>query len=224
MRKRGMAHQKEKSELRGDPFSPGNSILRGPDKEATGKREASPLPVPEVNPGVKSGVHKAPKLDGSSTLTEELHVVDESDGSRWIIQDKTVIDQLRRYKSASDEKSKDEIVKFLQSYVASLSKKSNISQASTNSSNECSSHRSPTSNAACLSRITEKIQHLKLDGSPQVFMSSTKIQTSQSDKQLQDPKNGGTKSDLDGNRMDMDKNSSPQPSMPSSVRLPRDGK
>ena len=55
-------------------------------------------------------------------------------------------------------------------------------------------------------------------------MSSTKIQTSQSDKQLQDPKNGGAKGGLDGNRMDVDKNSSPQPSMPSSVRLPRDGK
>ncbi|XP_010911596.2 uncharacterized protein [Elaeis guineensis] len=218
-----MAHRKEKPNLRGDPVSPGNRILRGPDEETTVKRPATPLPVPEVKPGVKSGAHKAPKLDGSSTETEELHIVDESDGRRWIIQDKTVIDLLRSYKSASDEKTKDDIVKRLQSYVASLSKKSNACQASKNSSDKGSSHQSPMSNAASLSKIIEKILNLKVDECPQVFMSSTKIQASQSDKQLQLSKNAGTKGDLDGNRMDVDKNSSPQRSMPRSVHLPRDG-
>ncbi|XP_010911597.2 uncharacterized protein [Elaeis guineensis] len=211
-----MAHRKEKPNLRGDPVSPGNRILRGPDEETTVKRPATPLPVPEVKPGVKSGAHKAPKLDGSSTETEELHIVDESDGRRWIIQDKTVIDLLRSYKSASDEKTKDDIVKRLQSYVASLSKKSNACQASKNSSDKGSSHQSPMSNAASLSKIIEKILNLKVDECPQ-------IQASQSDKQLQLSKNAGTKGDLDGNRMDVDKNSSPQRSMPRSVHLPRDG-
>ncbi|XP_008786786.1 uncharacterized protein LOC103705005 [Phoenix dactylifera] len=207
--------------------SAGGKILRESAKETPSKREASHSHVPEVEPVA----HKVPKLGaesihkgGSSTATGELHVVDESDGTRWTIQDGTVIDLLKRYMSSPDQKTKDEIVERLESYVASLTENSRTSQESKNSSNRRSSHQPLMPKAADLAKIAENLQKLKLDENPQVLMSSTKIQASQSDKQFQDPKKGGTKGDLEGNRMDVDKKSSHQPSIPGSSRLPRDNK
>ncbi|XP_038988110.1 uncharacterized protein LOC120112602 [Phoenix dactylifera] len=232
-----MAQRKEKSNLRGESAketpskheasSAGSKIPRESAKKTPSKREASQSHVPEVEPAA----HKVPKLDaesvhkgGSSTTTAELHLVDESDGTRWTIQDKTVIDLRKRYKSAPDQKTKEEIVKRLQSYVASLTENGGTSQESKNNSNRCSSHQPRMAKASDLGKITGNLQKLKLGENPQVFMSSTKIQASQSDKQFQDSKKGGTKGDLDGNRMDVDKKSRHQPSIRGSGRLPRDNK
>ncbi|XP_038987823.1 uncharacterized protein LOC120112446 [Phoenix dactylifera] len=61
--------------------------------------------------------------------TKELHIVDLSDGTKWIIDDKIVVDLLKKYKSAPDQKTKDEIIKLLQSGVASSSTKVEAGQS-----------------------------------------------------------------------------------------------
>ncbi|XP_038987810.1 uncharacterized protein LOC113462015 [Phoenix dactylifera] len=131
LREVSMAQRKEKSNLRGDAPSSGDKILQGSAKETPSKHEPSHLPLPKVEL-----VDKMLKLDmksndkgKSSTTTKELHIVDLSDGTKWIIDDKIVVDLLKKYKSAPDQKTKDEIVKLLESRVASLSTKVKAGQS-----------------------------------------------------------------------------------------------
>ncbi|XP_010917713.1 uncharacterized protein [Elaeis guineensis] len=52
---------------------------------------------------------------------KELHIRDLEDGSNWRIRDETIVELIKKHHAAPDQKTKDEILKTLQSKVASSS-------------------------------------------------------------------------------------------------------
>ncbi|XP_008797325.2 uncharacterized protein LOC103712553 [Phoenix dactylifera] len=89
-----------------------NSNPQGSAEGIRGKPEPGPLPIRKMEP--KTG--------------NVLHIMDLEDGTKWIIEDEEVVELLKKYLAAPDQKTKDEILEKLELKVASPSNAAEASQ------------------------------------------------------------------------------------------------
>ncbi|KAG1333962.1 hypothetical protein COCNU_03G000810 [Cocos nucifera] len=109
--------------------------------------------------GSPEGIKGKPEPKMKPKAGKELHIRDLEDGSTWTIRDEEIVELIKKHHAAPDQKTKDEILKILQSKIASSSNAAEASRVSKQLIQESKGASGPE-----MSKISAELQKLKLKG------------------------------------------------------------